>query len=211
MPERLTTRALLCELLRLFYAKDWVSGTGGGICGPAPDDALLVAPTGVHKERVEPEDLFIISVADGTIIEAPRGELRPSECAPIFRAIARGRGAPSTVHSHALAAVLAGDLVRPGGEHLVIEQLEMLKGLPGVGNADRHLVPVIDNTAREAELTGAVEAVLKDERYTTAQAVIVRDHGAYIFGTDPWEAKKHAEVYHFLFQAMVARSRGGRP
>lgn len=209
MPERLTTRALLCELLRLFYAKDWVSGTGGGICGPAQDGALLVAPTGVHKERVEPEDLFVISIADGSIVEQPRGELRPSECAPIFRAIARERRALSTVHSHALSAVLAGDLAGDR-DHLVIDRLEMLKGLPGVGNADTHLVPVIGNTARESDLTGAVEAALKDERFSAAYAIIVRDHGAYIFGVDPWEAKRHAEVYHFLFQAIEARARGGR-
>ena len=29
------TRELLTELLRNFYARNWVSGTGGGICGPA--------------------------------------------------------------------------------------------------------------------------------------------------------------------------------
>jgi methylthioribulose-1-phosphate dehydratase len=208
--ERVTTPALLCELLRLFYVKDWVSGTGGGICGPAADGALYVAPTGVHKERVEPEDLFTISIADGTIIQQPRGELRPSECVPIFRAIARERGALSTVHSHALSAVLAGDLAAPDADHIVIAGLEMLKGLPGVGNADTHLVPVIGNTAREADLTGAVEAALKDPRFATARAIIVRDHGAYLFGVDPWEAKRHAEVYHFLFQAIYERARGGR-
>lgn len=207
----LTTRALLCELLRLFYDKDWVSGTGGGICGPGTEGNLLVAPTGVHKERVEPEDLFEISIADGTIIERPQGDLNPSECAPIFRAIANTRGALSTVHSHALSAVLAGDLtISEDADHIVIDRLEMLKGLPGVGNADRHLVPVIGNTERESELTGAVEAALKDPRFETARAIIVRDHGAYLFGVDPWEAKRHAEVYHFLFQAIYERARGER-
>ena len=197
-------RELLSELLRLFYVKDWVSGTGGGICGPAGDDALLVAPTGVHKERVQPEDFFEIAITDGRILQEPRGDKTPSECVPIFRAIARIRGARSTVHSHALSAVLAGDLAEDE-DHIVIAHLEMLKGLPGVGNADAHLVPVIGNTAREAELTDAVEAALHDERFTTARAIIVRDHGAYIFGVDPWEAKRHAEVYHFLFEATVAR------
>jgi ribulose-5-phosphate 4-epimerase/fuculose-1-phosphate aldolase len=37
--------------------------------------------------------------------------------------------------------------------------------------------------------------------------VLVRDHGAYIWGEDLWEAKRHAEVYHFLFEAIVARAR----
>jgi ribulose-5-phosphate 4-epimerase/fuculose-1-phosphate aldolase len=33
----------------------------------------------------------------------------------------------------------------------------------------------------------------------------VADHGAYIWGADVWETKRHAEVYHFLFEAILAR------
>ena len=50
----LETRQLLVELLGAFHARGWVSGTGGGICGPADGGGLLLAPTGVHKERVSP-------------------------------------------------------------------------------------------------------------------------------------------------------------
>ena len=46
------TRGLLVELLRDFHRRGWLSGTGGGICGPSDDGGLLLAPTGVHKERV---------------------------------------------------------------------------------------------------------------------------------------------------------------
>ena len=47
--------------------------------------------------------------------------------------------------------------------------------------------------------------MLADERFAQSAAVIVADHGAYIWGEDVWEAKRHAEVYHFLFEATVAR------
>lgn len=197
-------RETMTTLLRLFYAKDWVSGTGGGICALAAPGRLLVAPTGVHKEMVAPEDLFAIDPETcGVIDAAADAELKPSECSPIFAAIVRGRGAGSVVHSHALDAVLAAD-VAPG-DTLSIRRLEMLKGITGVANTDVHAVPVIDNTARESELTGAVEAALKDPRFAAAQAILVRDHGAYIWGADVWQAKRHAEVYHFLFEATRTR------
>jgi methylthioribulose-1-phosphate dehydratase len=199
-----SVRALLCELLALFYDKGWVSGTGGGICG-AHGGNLLVAPTGVHKERVAPEDFFVMA-PDGTVVAPAKDPfLRPSECAPIFTAIARGRGAGSVVHSHALSAVLAADLVKD--DVLAIRDLEMLKGLPGVSNRDEHVVPVIENTPREPELTETVEAVLTDPRFRATHAILVRDHGAYIWGNDIWDAKKHTEVYHFLFEATNARRR----
>jgi methylthioribulose-1-phosphate dehydratase len=197
-------RESLCELLRLFYAKNWVSGTGGGICAIESPGRLLLAPTGVHKERVTPDDLFVVDASSGKILERPREEsLLPSECGEIFRAIIDKRGAGSVVHSHALSAVLACDLTPD--DALAIEHLEMLKGIPGVSNTARHLVPVIANTPREPELTSEVERVLADERFERAHAIDVRDHGAYIWGADIWEAKKHTEVYHFLFEALVAR------
>jgi methylthioribulose-1-phosphate dehydratase len=199
------TRELLTELLRDFYRRDWVSGTGGGICGPADGGGLLLAPTGVHKERVGVDDFFIVDPADGSVLQRPDDDtLRPSECNSIFCLTARERGATSVVHSHALSAVLAGDLAGDA-DHVAIRDLEMLKGIRGLGNRDVHLLPVIRNTPRESELVGQIQRVLDDPRFASAFAIVVADHGAYIWGDDVMEAKRHAEVYHFLFQATVAR------
>lgn len=197
-------RELLCTLLRLFYAKDWVGGTGGGISGVRDDGMLLVAPTGVHKELVEPRDLFVVDPKTCGVVEpSENAALKPSECSPIFAAIVRARGAGSVVHSHALSTVLAADITTD--DALPIRSLEMLKGIRGLANTDVHEVPLIDNTPREAELTGAVEAACRDRRFASAHAILVRDHGAYIWGADVWEAKRHAEVYHFLFEAVRLR------
>lgn len=201
----LATRELLVTLLVEFHARGWVSGTGGGICGPADGGGLLLAPTGVHKERVRPDEFFTVDPADGQILRAPADpDLRPSECNSIFCLAARERGARSVVHSHALSAVLAGDLA-VDADHLAIRDLEMLKGIRGVGNRDVHLVPVIRNMPREGELVEQLRAALGDPRFEGVFAVLVVDHGAYIWGDDVWEAKRHAEVYHFLFEAAVAR------
>jgi methylthioribulose-1-phosphate dehydratase len=201
------TRELLVELLRDFHARGWVSGTGGGICGPADGGGLLLAPTGVHKERVRPDEFFTVDPNDGHVVRSPvNGALRPSECNSIFCLTHQRRAAWSVVHSHGLGAVLAGDLaVDAAQDHLVIRDLEMLKGLPGVGNQDVHLVPVIRNTPHEPELVAQLTAVFDDPRFRDAYAVLVRDHGAYIWGDDVWAAKRHTEVYHFLFDATVAR------
>jgi methylthioribulose-1-phosphate dehydratase len=199
------TRRLLVELLGGFYGKGWVSGTGGGICGPADGGGLLLAPTGVHKERVQPDDFFTVDPGDGRVLRSPADpDLRPSECREIFCLIARERGARSVVHSHALSSVMVGDLAGDA-DHVALRDLEMLKGIRDVGNRDVHLVPVIRNTPRESELVEQLQAVLADPRFESSRAVLVTDHGAYIWGDDVWEAKRHTEVYHFLFEATVAR------
>jgi methylthioribulose-1-phosphate dehydratase len=202
-----TMLELLCSLLRDWHDRAWVSGTGGGICGPTQDGNLFLAPTGVHKELVRPEDFFVVAPADGSVVRQPKTPgLRPSECNAIFCLIARERGARSVAHSHGLPAVLAGD-VAADSDFVGIERLEMLKGIRGLSNRDAHHVPVIDNTAREPELVSELSRVLADPRFGGAFAVIVRDHGAYIWGDDVWEAKRHVEVYHYLFEATIARRR----
>jgi methylthioribulose-1-phosphate dehydratase len=201
----LETRRLLVELLGAFHARGWVSGTGGGICGPADGGNLLLAPTGVHKERIQPDEFFVVDPADGRVLRRPEKDgLRPSECNSIFCLAVRERAAGSVVHSHALSAVLFGDIADEA-DHVEVHDLEMLKGITGVGNRDLHLVPVIRNTEREPELVEQLTAVLADERFRRTAAVVVADHGAYIWGDDVWQAKRHTEVYHFLFEATVAR------
>ena len=201
------TKEMLCELLRLFYDKGWVSGTGGGICGPTEDGNLFLAPTGVHKERIQPPDFFVVSPANGVLLQAAADPfLNPSECNSIFCATVQIRGARSVMHSHALSSVLTADLAG-ASDHISIRHLEMLKGIRGVSNRDQHLIPVIRNTPRESELLDQVMAALNDARFQSSFAILVRDHGAYIWGDDLWETKRHAEVYHFLFEAAVSRRR----
>jgi methylthioribulose-1-phosphate dehydratase len=204
-PTEQETRRLLTELLGVFYDKGWVSGTGGGICGPADGGGLLLAPSGVHKERVRTDEFFTVDPADSRVVRRPaNADLRPSECNGIFCLAVRERDAGSVVHSHALSAVLAGDLAG-SADHIAIRDLEMLKGIRGLTNRDVHLVPVIRNTPREGELVEQLTAALADPRFGGSFAVVVADHGAYIWGADVWEAKRHTEVYHFLFEAAVAR------
>ncbi len=206
---RAEDREELCELLRLFYAKGWVSGTGGGICRRVSSDALLLAPSGVHKERIRPSDFFTVRIRDGSILRRPRRRnLRPSECSAVFRAIIRARDAGSVVHSHALAAVLAADSATDG--ILSISGFEMLKGIRGCSNRDVHRVPTIRNTPEEPALAAVVTRVLRRPSFESTHCVLVWDHGAYIWGADVSEAKRHAEVYHFLFEGAIARNQRRR-
>ena len=142
-------RKLLCEFLKAFYHRGWVSGTGGGICAVVAPGRVLMAPTGVHKERVAPADLFEVDYRKNSVVRSPgKKGLRVSECGPLFSEIIRKQKAGSVMHSHALSAVLAGDLAGEG-EPVIFQKLEMLKGIRGATNMDKHSVAVIQNTGDE--------------------------------------------------------------
>jgi len=46
-------------------------------------DKIYIAPSGVQKERIMPEDLFVQDL-EGNDIEVPIKKLKKSQCTPLF-------------------------------------------------------------------------------------------------------------------------------
>lgn len=202
-PEDLRTK--ICDLAKTFYQLGWVSGTGGGICIRTGQN-ILIAPSGVQKEQMRPEQMFTLAL-DGTIVAQPDDPaLRPSECSSLFLKAIQLRGAGAVIHSHSIHAVMATLLF---DVEFSISHMEMIKGIDGMGYHDRLVVPIIDNTARECDLADAMgEAIAA---YPRSNAVLVRRHGVYVWGPDWVRAKTQAECYDFLFRAAVEMRRMGLP
>jgi len=197
--------ALICELARSFYDLGWVSGTGGGICIRAGDE-IAIAPSGVQKERMAPDQMFSLAL-DGTIVSRPQDPaLRPSECTSLFLKAIQLRGAGAVIHTHSLNAVLATLLF---DAEFSVSHLEMIKGIEGMSYGDRLVVPIIENTARECDLAESLEEAIR--AYPQSHAVLVRRHGVYVWGSDWIRAKTHAECYDYLFHAAVEMRRMGLP
>jgi len=190
-------RILIPELLRLMYRLGWVSGTGGGL-SMEYEGKIYIAPSGVQKERVQSEDLFVYNRETQEILSKPRNPvLKPSDCTPLFfNAYAVGAGA--VVHSHSLNAMLVTLLF---DREFKVSQLEMIKGIKGLGYYDQLVVPIIENTAFERELTSSMAEAMK--QYPKAIAVLVRRHGIYVWGDDWKQAKRHAECLDYLFEAVL--------
>lgn len=212
MPEASNIPQLIAELCRLFYGLGWVSGTGGGI-SIRDHEGIHMAPSGVQKERIAPEDVFLLDASDlerCRVLRPPASaSLKISECQPLFYNAYRERGAGAVIHSHSIWAVLAARLHAPHGQASVFvsEGLEMQKGLRGKGCFERVEVPIIPNTPREAELTDSMAAAMR--AHPDVDAVLVAGHGVYVWG-DTWvSAKTQAECYDYLFRAAVEAHRLG--
>ncbi|KAJ2763369.1 Methylthioribulose-1-phosphate dehydratase [Coemansia nantahalensis] len=194
---------LIPELCRLFYTLGWVTGTGGGI-SIRQGDRVYVAPSGVQKERIAPEDLFVLALQTRAVLRAPAPPIKPSACTPLFYNAYTMRGAGACIHTHSQNAVLATLLY---GDEFAISHQEMIKGIRrGQTGAslrfhDTLRVPIVENTAEEENLTARMAAAM--DRYPETCAVLVRRHGVYVWG-DTWEkAKTMAECYDYLFELAV--------
>ncbi|KAF9312976.1 hypothetical protein BGZ93_003493 [Podila epicladia] len=194
---------LIPELCRLFYKVGWVTGTGGGI-SIRKDAHVYIAPSGVQKERMKPEDLFVLELADRAVLRKPL-VLKPSACTPLFYNAYTMRNAGACIHTHSQHAVMA-TLLYPGKEFVITHQ-EMIKGIrKGMSKEnlryfDRLVVPIVENTAEEEDLTDRMAKAM--EEYPDTCAVLVRRHGVYVWG-ESWEkAKCMSECYDYLFEIAV--------
>ncbi|KZV90313.1 Methylthioribulose-1-phosphate dehydratase [Exidia glandulosa HHB12029] len=199
---------LIPELCKGFYTLGWVTGTGGGI-SIRQGDTVYIAPSGVQKERIVPTDIFVLPFqqptphADRVFLRRPTKPLKESACTPLFWNAYTLRDAGACIHTHSQNAVLA-TLFWP--DEFRIER-QMIKGvrIGGVGKAltylDTLIVPVIDNTPNEEDLTDSMAEAMK--KYPDAAAVLVRRHGVYVWGADWEKAKAQAECLDYLFEIAV--------
>jgi methylthioribulose-1-phosphate dehydratase len=187
---------LIVSLCRQFYDLGWVSGTGGGV-SVRQGDRIFIAPSGVQKERMGVDDIFVTD-EDGRVVRSPGRELKLSACTPLFLHAYKLRGAGAVIHSHGMNAMLATLVF---GDALRVTHLEMMKGVTGLGYHDELVVPIIENTAHECDLADAMADAMR--AHPATHAVLVRRHGVYVWGRDWVAAKTHAECYHYLFEAAV--------
>jgi len=190
------TRELVCELCRNFYNQGWASGTGGGI-SIKEGDKIYMAPSGVQKERLKPEDIFVLD-AQGETLEEPGRGLKLSQCSPLFMHAYQIRNAGAVLHSHSLNAMM---VTTQYNKHFRIRNMEMQKGVEGFGAFDTLEVPIIENTAYECDLADSLAEAIRNN--PKSHAILVRRHGVYVWGKDWKQAKTHAECYDYLFEAAV--------
>ena len=216
-------RVLIPELCRQFYDLKWVTGTGGGMAMVYEGDYYL-APTGVQKERMHFDDLFVLRdpstpeqhslvtpfpLLPGRpilTVASPPAERRygPSQCTPLFFEAFTQRRAQACIHTHSQAAMLATLLF---DREFRITHQEMIKGIR-VGSSQANLryfdelvVPIVDNTPEEKDLTARLAQALVD--YPDTNAVLVRRHGVYVWGESWQKAKTMCECYDYLFEVAV--------
>ena len=97
-PSVAEAKKLVAELCSSFYGLGWVSGTGGGLsmrAGPG-GESVVMAPSGVQKERMAADDMFVLRASDGEVVSEPlrlstaQRPLKLSECAPLFMSVSSG-------------------------------------------------------------------------------------------------------------------------
>jgi methylthioribulose-1-phosphate dehydratase len=189
----------LSEAMASIHRRGWCDATGGNFsctlsCEPL---RLLMAPSGVDKGSVRPEDLIVV---DGNG-ERIHGRGTPSAETQLHVAIIRSRQAGAVLHTHSQAATLLSqhNAPRPGeaSSYLEIDQLEMLKGLEGIRSHDSRIsIPILANDQDLERLSTNAWPLLAEAPY----GLLIAGHGLYAWGQDLTQAMRHLECLEFLME-----------
>ena len=201
------TAKSLCKIGREFYRRGWVLGTSGNFSAKISDSPLRLAITasGLDKGSILRSGILEID-GDANVLH---GNCRPSAETGIHLVIVKQLGASAVLHTHSVWSTLLSDRGAADGG-LYLEGYEMLKGLAGVSTHEhREWVPIVENSQDYTALSAKLTWVL--EQHPDSHGVLLRKHGLYTWGRSIHEARRHVEIFEFLFEAIVRRQVSKQP
>ncbi len=194
----------LRECGQLFWQRGWSVGTSSNYSAVISREPLelVITASGKDKGRLSRAD-FVRVGADGR----PTSSGMPKSSAEtlLHCVAAQQPGVGAVLHTHSVWGTLLSDRFYSRGG-FEIEGYEMLKGLAGVTTHQHsQWVPVFDNTQDIPVLAKQVEAALADAERPLRHGYLIRRHGLYTWGQDIEEARRHIEIFEFLFEVVARR------
>ena len=192
-------RRELAEAGQEFYRRGWVLGTSGNFSMLMARRPLRICVTasGMEKGRLD-ETNFLDLDEDAEILQ---GFGKPSSETlihlTIYRFLPKAR---SILHTHSVWGTILSDRFFEQGA-IEIEGYEMLKGLAGVATHEhRERVPIVENSQDYVALAHVIENVIRDN--PELHGIYLRRHGLYTWGETVSEARRHVEIFEFLFEVL---------
>ena len=84
-------------------------------------------------------------------------------------------------------------------DKIIFSDLEILKGLGFKTHDVKVTIPVIENSQDMKYLATIAPSYINEE----VPGLVLKGHGLYSWGKTPEEAKRHVEIFEFLFEYMV--------
>jgi methylthioribulose-1-phosphate dehydratase len=191
--------AELAETVRYLSAKGWTPATSSNFSVRIPehDDAIAISKSGIDKAFFSTADVMIV---DGRGERVWPDGVRSSAETPLHIAIYDLFGASAVLHTHSMNATVASLLFGKAGG-LAFAGLELLKGFRGITTHETSVdVPIFPNDQDMERLSGVVRHELRGK---DVRGFLIEGHGLYSWGQTIGEARRHLEVFEFLFELQL--------
>lgn len=194
----------LIECGQLFHRRGWSVGTSSNYSVVLNNDPveLIVTASGMDKGRLARTDF--VHVGPGG---KPTSEGQPKSSAETMLHVVLGeqQEVGSILHTHSIWGTLLSDYFFEAGG-IEISGYEMLKGLEGIKTHEAtHWIPIFENTQDIPVLADEVGNCLSSIDQPLTHGFLIRRHGLYTWGRDVFAARRHVEIYEFLFECLARK------
>jgi len=189
-----------------FYQLGWMVGTAGNLSARMADGSFWITASGRNKGRLNIGDLIRLA-ANGTVLEQPSPEIRPSAETIIHQAIySLFPDAQACYHVHSIEANLVSRFTNR--DALSLPPLEMIKGLGIWAENPQVAIPLFAN---HLEVPRIASDIYQRFQATppAVSVLLIRDHGVTVWGSSLEAAHNYLEVAEYIFRYMVAARRVG--
>jgi methylthioribulose-1-phosphate dehydratase len=192
----------LADCGREFYRRSWVLGTSGNFSALLEREPLKLCITASGNEKGNLDETHFLEVDENA--EVLQGNGSPSAETLLHLAIYRHLPEINSIlHTHSVWGTILSDVYAKNG-FIEISGYEMLKGLAGVKTHEHtEQVPIIENSQDYVALSHVIENVLREN--PNCHGIYLRRHGLYTWGREVKEAKRHIEIFEFLFEVLGRR------
>ncbi len=183
---------------RGFYQRGWVLGTSGNFSAKISEKPVRICITASGNDKGSLDKTHFLEIDENAQVH--KGNGKPSAETLLHLTIYNQRQASSILHTHSVWGTILCDKYAKNG-FLEIEGFEMLKGLAGVQTHEHtEKLPIVENSQDYVALSHVIENVLRDN--PNCHGVYLRRHGLYTWGASIAEAKRHIEIFEFLFEVL---------
>ena len=194
----------LREVGAMLWQRGWSVGTSSNYSVVVSRDPLelLITASGKDKGRLKASD-FVRIGADGK----PTADGQPKSSAETLLHVvaAQQPGVGAVLHTHSVWSTVLSDYFYPQGG-FELSGYEMLKGLEGIATHETTAwVEIFDNTQNIPALAEQVAGRMNDAADPLQYGYLIRRHGLYTWGRDLAEARRHVEIFEFLFECVARR------
>ena len=182
-----------------FYRRGWVLGTSGNFSAVLARNPFRICITASGLEKGKLDDKSFLELDENS--DVVRGLSKPSAETAVHQTLYRVfPDIQSVMHTHSVWGTILSDHFFDSGA-IEIEGYEMVKGLAGVKTHEhREVVPIIENSQDYDLLSGQIENVVRSNE--RIHGIYLRRHGLYTWGETVTEARRHVEIFEFLFEVI---------
>lgn len=169
---------------------------------------FLITASGKDKGELTEDDFVLVNESGVIASEAKQSHLnyndheialrndinKPSAETLLHSAIYKHTNAKAIFHVHTTNSTLLSQF-----SHLTFSNLEMLKGLGFKTHDVKITIPVIENSQDMEYIASIAPSYINEE----VPGLLLKGHGLYAWGENPFEAKRHVEIFEFLFEYRV--------